>query len=383
MWDLMGWLATRYKQASVPIVHEPIPTERVRRVDGRKADDREIVAGHHYLQIWLADLALENARDKFKAWHPAVYSVAGVEYGSSKPEQFSHVAGQSNLAQSVPGGAPADLGLNYPLTAVMPFNGGTLEFEAGLVAMPGNDDVKGFLDVLNDFSKLLIVPQLSAALAVAGPLATGISKLVGASDAKLLLRHHDAWTASDDVDPQAPDQPVRGNPLRAGYFAIVSADTTKFPKDHLWVKNGRLQFGPDEANCKALTGYDYMLFRIDRFDTRQDWKYLTTIQEPYQEAIGLLQTAINAPENSEKLIASARQRLSQAKLAALRSKDLTDVVGRNQVIAKLQESFDAAFKALGSGAAAADQPSDLDEVLQDLMPPEVAATLPRIQERDL
>jgi len=379
----MGWLATRYKQESVQNVHEAIPKERVRRADGRTEDDREIVASHHYFQIWLADLKLENARDKFKAWHPAVYSVVGLEFGSNKPEQISHVAGQSNLDKSIPTGASADVGLNYPLTAVMPFNGGSVEFEAGLVAVPGEDDVKGFLDVLHDFSKLLVVPQLSAALAVAGPLAAGISKLVGASDAHLLLRHHDAWTGIDEEAQPAPDQPGRGNPMRAGYFAVVAADEKQFRKDHLRVKGGRLHFGPDEKKSEALTGYDYMLFRVDRLDTRQDWKYLTTIQEPYQDAIGLLQTAINDAENKDKLLASAKQRLSQAKLAALRSKDLTDIVGRNQVITKLQESFDAALKALGSGAAADSLPTDLDQVLQDLMPPEAAAVLPKIQARDL
>jgi hypothetical protein len=381
MFDLKGWLSDRFRKESIVIVQAEIPKERVHRSDGKPSDDREIVAGQHYVQIWLSDLSLKYARDWFKSRYAAVYSLVEVDFGRTT-QQISHVAGQSNLPEPAQQGAAADLGMNYKLTGIVPFNGGSIAFEAGLVAMEARDDVKAFLDSLHEFSKLLVVPQLSAALAVASPLAAGISKLVGAAGNLLLLRYHDAWTGIVPGSAE-PNQPGAGNPLRAGYYAVVAADAKTFPADQLRVKSGRLRIGPDEASSKPLTGYDYMLFRVDRLESRSDWDKLTTIQEPYEEAIGLLKQSIYDAENHDRLIASAKQRLAQARLAALRSQDLTRPVGSRQVITKLQEEFDEALRNVGAGAAEFAPSTSLNEVLQDLMPPAVAASLPAIQERDL
>ena len=83
---------------------------------------------------------------------------------------ITRVAGASLLPDLSTDNLDRVIGLNYPMTPLVPFNGGTVSLSAGLLAIAGKNDVKSFLKVLGDFSNLLMVPQLSAALTIATPL---------------------------------------------------------------------------------------------------------------------------------------------------------------------------------------------------------------------
>lgn len=135
--------------------------------------------------------------------------------------------------------------VNHQLTSLLPFNGGTVELAAGLLAMQGSDALGRFIKVLGDFSSLLVVPQLSAALAVATPLANGITELVGATNAELVLGLHDTWTA----------QTGGANLLREKYFAVILAQDHEIDEKMLWVENDRLKYGDSLQTSKMLTGY--------------------------------------------------------------------------------------------------------------------------------
>jgi hypothetical protein len=77
--------------------------------------------------------------------------------------------------------------LNYPMTALMPFNGGVVELVTALVAMRGGDSVASVIKVMGDLSKMLVVPQLSAALGLALPIASGVQNLIGGADGQIHL----------------------------------------------------------------------------------------------------------------------------------------------------------------------------------------------------
>jgi hypothetical protein len=288
-------------------------------------------AGKHYFRLWLVEMFLKHDRDWFKSWHPAVHSAVTFRFGD-KEEVITHVAGQSRLRDVGEDNLDKVVSVNHPLTSLVPFNGGTVELDAGLLAMQGKDDLKGFIKVLGDFSSLLVVPQLSAALAVAGPLANGISELVGATDGRLVLGLSDTWTG----------QAGGGNRLREKYFVVILAEDASIDEKKLWVVNDRLRYGASAQASKQLTGFNYMLFRIERQNEFDAWDSLTPIREPYEQALLLLQTG-NA-DQAETLI-------KQAKLAAFKAKELTRDVDRRRVVDMLQKKYDEAKEVLIGGGA--------------------------------
>src|SRR5207245_9158975 len=120
--------------------------------------------------LWLSEMFLKRDVEWFRTRHPAVHAVVRFDFGDKKIE-LPTVAGLFDL----PGIDTKNLGdviqLNYQLTGLLPFNGGSVEILAGLLAMTGADYLEQSIKTLGQFSSLLAVPQLSAVLNVAGPIA--------------------------------------------------------------------------------------------------------------------------------------------------------------------------------------------------------------------
>lgn len=364
--SLFSWFKDRWKHEAVHSTYEFLDAAHV---EGRSIPAGSIRSGEQYLRLTLAEMFLKNDREWFTAYTPAVYSAVSLTFGNSK-EELSHVAGPSGLKDLKAGAANRSVTLNYPLTPLVPFNGGDIELELGLVALPGSNDAKRLLKVLTDFSTSLAVPQISLALSFAQPLVSGITELVGAEDTKLVLRLHDTFTAAT---------------LQAGYWVVVGAPTGALSAAQMWVKNDRLHYGPTAAAATALTGYDYALFRLDALAERDDYQALTAIGEPYQAAIDALSASIQEPDpqkQKDKLL-EAERLLGAAKLAAYKSKELTFKAGRRQVIEALQKGFNEAKGLLGSGAAEQNVAATLARAMAGAMSAKEAVLAGEVSIRDL
>jgi hypothetical protein len=118
---------------------------------------------------------------------------------------------------------------------------------------------------------------------------------------------------------------------------------------------------------------------------RDDWEDLTSIKEPFMQAIEMLNAALNepAPDKQKGMVEEAQRRLGAAKLAAYRSKDLTKVVGRRQVVDALQRKFSEAKQMFGSGAAAPLEDFSLSHAMAQAMPPAEAKALGELDESEL
>jgi esterase/lipase superfamily enzyme len=345
--DLVGWFKDRFRKQADHWTYVKADPLRCHAADGTPADSKALTAGDDYFRLWLCEMYLKNNRDWFSNWHPAVATSVRFQYGNHD-ETVTHLAGESRLKDVNNKNLDRVIGLNYPLTALVPFQGGTIELDAGLLALQGGSDVKAFLKVLGDFSNLLVVPQLSTALSIAGPLADGIAELVGATNGALELGLHDTWAT----------QPGGGaNILRAGYIVAVLASTKQLDPTKFWVVDGRLKYGSALPTATPLTGFHYMLFRVERRDQRDDWDALTAIQEPFRKAIETLSSGNNA---------QAEIYLRQAKVAAFNSLELTENVDKRRVVEQLQKRFDARAKALGVGAFKPEE-TRLSAVMYDAM----------------
>ncbi len=182
----LNWFKKRFRDGGKHYINQSIPPERVRYSHAQEAKTIDLVAGQHYFRLWLPEMFLKNDRNWFSNWHPAVHSAVIFDFGN-KNNVVTKIAGPSMLSELDQNHLDRVIQSNHKLTPLIPFNGGTVGLSCGLLAMQGKNDVSSFINVLGDFSKLLMVPQLSAAIEVATPLAEGVAKLIDSTDGELMV----------------------------------------------------------------------------------------------------------------------------------------------------------------------------------------------------
>ncbi|HEX4731508.1 MAG TPA: hypothetical protein VH299_09560 [Solirubrobacterales bacterium] len=164
--------------------------------------------------------------------------------------------------------------LNYPLTGIVPYRGGTIEMEAGMSVIREGNRVGAAIGTLADLSTL-VGPPLSTSLTVARKLTQGIEGFLSEQD-EVVLAIHDTFVA-----PRGGGE----NALAPGHLAVVGATQKQLKPDELSVAEGCLQRTVD-GHTAPLRGFDYMLFRVEAIRERGDWKF------PHFEA--LVRRAIDA-----------------------------------------------------------------------------------------
>ncbi|MDQ3685364.1 MAG: C25 family cysteine peptidase [Acidobacteriota bacterium] len=316
----------------------------------KQLNPQPIQAGRHYLRLWLSEMFLNKEVQGAKSWYPAVHSLASFDFGN-QPVEIPNIADTTRI-----GAQPNRMGdviaRNFQLTPPMPFNGGTVTLQAGLIALEGQNYLKTFLDVLGKFSGLLNVAQLSTVLGIAQPLALGVQQLLGSTDGHMHLGFRDSFTAET---------------ARDGYIAAIRGTENEVRPSELRVVNNQLRIGTGfgESQHRPLEGFDYMLFRVEVFEERDDWEKLTSIQEPFQEALRDLLD----PLTSERAVYHLRTAMLRARLAP----ELT-TADRRRVVDSLQEQFDQAKNSYRSNlvdggplslAYAMSYASDAETALQD------------------
>jgi hypothetical protein len=326
MTAVLDWFRSRFREQANHFLYVPIPSGRVTYTDGRKADDTALQSGNHYFKLWLVQMFLKNDRDWFASWHPAVHSAITFDFGTTS-QVLTNVTSPSNLKDLKAGDLDKFITLNQPLTSLLPFNGGTVTLDAGLLAMQGTSDVRDLIKAIGSVAGLLAVPQLSGAMAVAGPLAETVGSLVGVTDGKLMIGINQTFSTTGGGAEAV---------LRAGYFAVLSATTDDYSKDTFSVDADELKY-----DGKTLIGVNYLLFRIECRDARDDWDELASIRDPYREALKMLQTG-HVPE--------AEAYLRQSITASLSAPELTKNVDRRRVVTQLKAQFAQDKVDLGQGA---------------------------------
>jgi hypothetical protein len=223
---------------------------------------------------------------------------------------------------------------NFPLSPRLPFNGGQLRLVAGLFGMEGANHLNDVIGMMSDFASLLTVPQLSATLEVARPLASGLQTLFGGKNGAMHLGFHDTFVGADHADEPPPvdpdgDTPAAGNVLREGYVAVIRAPAADVRTERFWVKSKLLQAGSGLDACTPYEEHDHMLLHFDVRADRDDWDQLDDIQGPYRKALEALRDF-----EDEKADAHVRAAI----VAALQSPDLTRA-DRNRVVRLIKDDY--------------------------------------------
>lgn len=364
--DALGWFKTRFRHEATHRISFIIDAAHVRTSTGNAADSRELKSGEHYFRLWLSEMFLKFDRDWFSGWYPAVHSAIAFEYGDKQPQVVTRVAGAENLKNLSKENLDKAVNQDMDLTTLIPFNGGTVNITAALLAMQGGNDVERLIGVMGDFSKKFALAQLSGVLDVAGSLATGVGALVGATNGSMMTAIDRTFSGVAGAE----------NVLRACYLVTIAADEGELDRDKLWVKAGQLHYGDSFGESKRLGGYSYMLFRLECADTRDDFDSLSAIQEPFNSAVDML--ALGQVE-------SAGAFLKKTIAAAMKARELTAKVDRRRVIEELKRRFNDAKADLGQGAFKPEkQVRSLKQLLgsRDAISVDTAAAMPTLRTLD-
>jgi hypothetical protein len=204
-----------------------------------------------YLRVWLSELFLA----KEVAWGaerlPAVQASVRLMFGAPVPRTFV------TLVQP-----PVTTGRgvfeDYQLTELLPYAGRSVELQVALYGILGKNNLGTAIDVLSGFASL-VTPPLSTALSIADMVATGAEKIIeaNASDPLLCLQGTLA----------APGGGLH-NELKPGWLAVVRATEDELPAAELHISgDGRLC-----RNGARLTGFDYLVLRVEGRRERDDWR---------------------------------------------------------------------------------------------------------------
>lgn len=346
LWDVVtSWVSRDAKR----YLYAPVSSGQVL---GAAYEPSALQARRDYFRLWLVEMCLRKDRAWFISWHPAVHSIVRFQFGSRQTE-IPGIAGEFSLTDIGKQNLDRVVHLNYPMTTLLPYNGGTVELAAGLLAMEGTDLIAGFIKTIGDFASMLMMPQLSAAVSVATPVATGIDQLLKSANGGLHLGLHQAFASQGGGG---------ANEFRPGYIVVLRTDEKQVKTSDLWVKDDRLHVGRSKDELQPLSGVAYMLFRIEKRAERDDWEGLLAIRDPYNKALDALEQ-----QNAQR----AETFLRVAVAEALRSPDLTQA-DRIRVARTVKEEFDQA-KELGLGAIRVDRPTLTTAMARSISPDQALA----------
>ena len=328
VWDhVKGWWAENARHH----VYAAIPKERT----DQDYDDAPLVPGGSYFRLWLSEMFLTKRVAGGREWFPAVHGEVRLQFGGEG-------ASFSRVAQPPQGQLGEGVRLDYRLTELLPYNGGVVEIETALLGLKGADYLGTAIGVLQQFSSL-ISPPLGPAISLAQTLASGTRDLLSATQGTVHLGFHQELVSAG----------AGGAVLRPGYLAVILAEPGQINPGHLFVRDSRLLCRPAAGQePRNLTGYDYMLLRVEGRKERDDWR-LKNIQEPLTTAG---QALLETPPNTVK--AAAYRTVALA--AAWQSADLAQLDRRRVV-----EAIKAELAALAGepDRAVGRRPRTLDEIV--------------------
>jgi hypothetical protein len=290
-----------------------------------------------YVIVRLSEMYLKNERVLWKKFYPMVHS-----FLKHKPREFAEVAGPGQLKELGSANLDRLVGLAYPLTVPVVYNGNDLEILVGLYSVPAQDAAKVLLTSLGELSKLTGVAA-EVALQIAGVVKTGIEGLLQIDGNALQLGARDTLRPAGAKATKSGEGP--GKFAKAGYLLAVNAPDGTEDYKQLWVKKGRLYKGSNPNTATEYSDNDYMLIEIEVRDRREDWRLLPEVQKH--------EAAFDAALVSGKSVDDIKLQIKAEWLPFTSdietSQDLTDP-DKDRVMASIGELIKAKLSALNEPA---------------------------------
>jgi hypothetical protein len=227
------------------------PAGQVRAEFVQEAGAARLVADKSYVRVSLRKLSLAADRSWGTDRVPAV--TASVQVLLRKPNRTAPGAPVREMQTfailvNPPASSGPGVHEDYLITDWIPYQGQSIVVEAALYQVRGENKLVTAIDVISDFASL-VTPPVSAALAIADKVATGIEKVIKANGTAPKLHVHKGLTAP-------------------GWIAVVNAPEGKVPDSELSIDKDGLPL----LNGRRLSGVDYLLLRVESCRERDDWR---------------------------------------------------------------------------------------------------------------
>jgi hypothetical protein len=241
MWNRVAtWFAGQAQQVTVEFLPEP----------GRVP----IPAYQGYLRLWLGEGFLARSRAWGNQHYPALHGGLALRFLGTETTPFTTFARPPDT-WSTPGAQ-----LDFPVTALLPFNGGSVEVEAALYQVSVAGPLATAVDLVGSLASLM-GPPLSTAATIADKVSDGLDAVLAATGAQPVLGVHWAMVAPGGG----------GNVLGPGHLVVVNAPRQQLAGTLAMVK-GRLHH--DTGNGpRPLAGVDYLVVRLECRTERDDWRF--------------------------------------------------------------------------------------------------------------
>lgn len=242
--------------------HVPIPQERVLCSETRLREP--FSPDSHYFQVRINEMFLSQQRQWFSKFDPFVYVLSQFTYDKAE-ETVPFIVGPQLLEKTanpmrVPTGT---LFTNTRVAGIHPYRGGRVVLALALCQLQRENYARTVLSMVEkaagalDFSNVL-----SSYLKVSGVILDGLEALLGVGATKPLIGMR------IEFDPDA------GDLFEPCHWLLIDLPSSALPEDRLWVKDGRLKYGPSSSDLSDFHEADYVLFSVVQSATRGDIRTL-------------------------------------------------------------------------------------------------------------
>jgi hypothetical protein len=207
-----------------------------------------------YLRLWLAEGFLAQQRSWGATHFPALHGGVSLSFVGAEPTTFTTFA-RPPQAWTTPGAR-----LDFPISPLVPFNGGTVEVEAALYQATVQGPLGVAADLLGSLAPLM-GPPLSVAAAIADRVSDGLDRVLDATGNQPVLGLH--WTM---ISPGGG-----GNVLRPGHLVLMGNPESRLTGT-LVISDGRVRLQSPQGGAELPTGVDYLVLRVECRPDRDDWR---------------------------------------------------------------------------------------------------------------
>lgn len=297
MWRrIAGWFASNATHVTVefvPEAGEPLP------------------AYGGYLRLWLVEGFLARRVEWGSTHFPALHGGVSLRFLGQDPLPFTMLTRPPG-AWEAPGAQ-----LDFPLTPLLPWSGGTVEVEAALYKASVAGPLATAAELVGGLAALM-GPPLSTAAMIADKVSDGLNAVLAESGEQPELAVHWSMVSAGGG----------GNLLRPGYLAVANSPRERLGGD-LSVGAGRLLLD-DGSGPRQLAGVDFLLLRVECRAERDDWRF--------PELDELIRLAGDAYLQGQE--ETFRARRTEAVVRAWNSTDLTPT-DRKRVAKLVADEIDA------------------------------------------
>jgi hypothetical protein len=208
-----------------------------------------------YLRVWLAEGYLAKSRTWGNDHFPTLHGGAALTFGGRQQTTFARFT-RAPEAITAPGAQ-----LNFPLTPLLPYEGGVVELEAALFRTTSGGPLATAADLVGALGPLL-GPPLSTAAAVTERISAGLDSVVKQNDSDPVLALHQAFRSAMSVADEGPR-------VRSGYLLVANTPPGTFGKP---VFTDGLLHVESPAGLVRPTGVDYLVLHLECRTEHDSWR---------------------------------------------------------------------------------------------------------------